>query len=315
MTHQPAKTVVALSWEGAPPDECRGGAVAVGNFDGVHLGHASLLAELRRQAQALGGPAVVVTFDPHPLRILRPEQFLPLLTVMADRGRLLLDNGADRVVVLQTTPSLLNLGARQFFDEVLRKRLGARAVVEGENFAFGHDREGTVATLAELCGQEGVGLTVVPPFRRDGVLVSSSRIRDALNRGDVAATSGLLGRRYSLRGVVGTGQRRGATLGFPTANLEQIQTVIPGDGVYAVRVTDPDGRAWPGAANLGPNPTFGEQARKVEVHLIGYEGDLYGRELSVEFAARLRDTRPFRGPDELAEQLRRDVEQARALTA
>jgi riboflavin kinase/FMN adenylyltransferase len=158
-------------------------------------------------------------------------------------------------------------------------------------------------------------MTVVPPFRQNGVMVSSSRVRDALDRGDVRAAAELLGRCYRLQGVVGKGQQRGAKLGFPTANLEQITTVIPGDGVYAVRVGVPDGNTWPGAANVGPNPTFGEQTRKVEVHLIGFQGNLYGQELDVEFVARLRDTQPFPDVGALVEQLRRDVEQARELTA
>ncbi len=315
MTAQPSEAITTLSWEQTPPAGSRSGAVAVGNFDGVHLGHAALLAELLRRAASVGGPAVVVTFDPHPLRLLRPEQFLPLLTLIPDRGRLLLATGADRVVVLQTTPELLRLSARQFFDEVLMKRLAAKAVVEGENFAFGHDREGNVATLAELCAAAGVALAVVPPFRLAGVPVSSSRVRDALDRGDVKAAAELLGRCYRLRGTVGRGQQRGATLGFPTANLEGISTVIPGDGVYAVRVVTPEGRTWPGAVNVGPNPTFGEQARKVEAHLIGYQGYLYGAELAVEFVARLRDTRPFRSADELVRQLRLDVEQARQMAS
>src|SRR5262245_16124868 len=182
-------TLASFSWSEPAPAACRGGAVTIGNFDGVHLGHASLLGELRRQADQVGGPAVVVTFDPHPLRLLRPEQFLPLLTLVPDRGRLLLETGADRVVVLQTTSSLLQLNAQQFCNEVLRDRLGAGAVVEGENFAFGHNREGTVERLAEMCRREGVGLTIVPPFRHDGVMVSSSRVRDTLNRGDVRSAA------------------------------------------------------------------------------------------------------------------------------
>src|SRR5262249_4426601 len=158
----------------------------------------------------------------------------------------------------------------------------------------------------------GLGLTVVPPWQADGRPVSSSRVRHALERGDVAEAALLLGRPYRLRGTVGTGQRRGPTLGFPAANLERVPALVPGDGVYAVRAAVGEA-AWPGAANVGPNPTFGEQVRKIEVHLIGFTGDLYGRELAVEFVARLRDTRPFGGVEPLRQQLRADVEQARRL--
>jgi riboflavin kinase / FMN adenylyltransferase len=302
--------IVTLNWEETPPAGCRSGAVAVGNFDGVHRGHVALLAELAQQAREVNGPVVVLTFDPHPLKLLRPEQFLPVLTLAADRAQLLEEAGADQVVILRTTASLLQLTAADFFEQVLRQRLGAGAVVEGANFAFGHNREGTVEDLRRMCAVVGLTMRVVTPFLIEGVMVSSSRVRSALLRGAVGEAAQLLGRPYRLRGIVGSGQRRGATLGFPTANVEHIETVIPADGVYAVRVPY-GGALWAGAVNVGPNPTFGEQARKVEVHLIGFQGDLYGRPLAFDFVERLRDTRPFRGVEELVQQLRRDVEEAR----
>jgi riboflavin kinase/FMN adenylyltransferase len=193
--------------------------------------------------------------------------------------------------------------------------LQARAIVEGSNFCFGRNREGTVETLVALCRESGLGLTIVPPLMSAEGEVSSSRVRASLLQGDVATARQLLGRPYLLRGQVITGQRRGRTIGFPTANLGQTPTVVPGEGVYAVRVRleGQPGSAWPGAANIGPNPTFGEQVRKIEVHLIGFTGDLYGRELGVEFVSRLRETRPFSGPAELVAQLQRDVEQALSL--
>jgi riboflavin kinase/FMN adenylyltransferase len=298
-----------LNWNEKPPDCCRHGAVAIGNFDGVHRGHASLLAELRQQARDVSGPAVVLTFDPHPLQLLRPEQFMPVLTTVADRAELLLRNGADEVLILQTTPQLLQLSAADFFEQVVRRQLDARALVEGVNFGFGRNREGTVETLRELCERHGIGLAVVPPLAVEGVIVSSSRVRGALERGAVREAEGLLGRPYRLRGCVGVGQRRGQKLGFPTANLEQVKTLVPGDGVYAARALE-EGNLWPAAANVGPNPTFGEQIRKVEVHLIEFQGDLYGRPLAVDFLERLRDTRPFASAAELVEQLKMDVEQA-----
>jgi riboflavin kinase/FMN adenylyltransferase len=301
-----------LNWDETPLARCRGGAVTIGNFDGVHRGHAALVAEVRRQARAASGPAVALTFDPHPLQLLRPEQFQPVLTTTGDRAELLRTHGADAVVILRTTPALLHLRADEFFDQVVRTRLDARVLVEGVNFGFGRDREGDVHTLAALCRRAGLGLVVVPPVTVDGRPVSSSRVRGALVAGDVRAAAALLDRPYRLRGTVGTGQRRGQTLGFPTANLVQVDTLVPGDGVYAVRVHQ-DGAAGPGAANVGPNPTFGEQARKVEVHLIGFQGDLYGRRLAIDFLERLRDTRPFGSAAELVEQLRADVEQARRL--
>jgi riboflavin kinase/FMN adenylyltransferase len=301
-----------LSWQDLPPAECRGGAVAIGNFDGVHRGHAALLAELRRQAEAVSGPAVALTFEPHPLQLLKPDQFMPVLTAVADRAETLLAGGAEHVVVLRTDRALLQLSAADFFEGVIRARLAARALVEGNSFRFGRDREGNIATLTSLCQQAGLGMVVVPPLLAAGVPVSSSRARSCLLRGAVREAADLLGRPYRLRGTVGAGQRRGQALGFPTANLGEIKTVVPGDGVYAVRVQH-DARSWPGAANIGPNPTFGEQTRKVEAHLIGFQGDLYGQWLAVDFIDRLRDTRPFSGAGALVEQLKRDIEDARRL--
>jgi riboflavin kinase/FMN adenylyltransferase len=299
-----------IDWQAMPPGECREGAVTVGNFDGVHRGHAALLAELRRQARAVNGPAVALTFDPHPLELLRPGQSPPQLTTPEDRARLLHELGADHVLVLRVTREMLALRAAEFFAQVIQERLHTRALVEGTNFGFGRGREGNVQTLAQLCKPAGIHLTVVPPVILDGVEVSSSQVRSALSAGAVRDAASLLGRPYRLPGRVGAGESRGRKLGFPTANLEQARTLIPGDGVYAVRVPH-QGQFWAAAANIGPNPTFGENARKIEVHLIGFQGDLYGQPLAVDFMERLRDTRPFRGVAELIEQLQRDIEQAR----
>ncbi len=305
-------SVFTLDWDEMPPAESRGGALSIGNFDGVHRGHAALLAETRRQAKVVGGPALVVTFQPHPLQLLRPEQFQPVLTTPEDRARLLQSVGADHVILLHTTPALLRLTAHEFFHQVIQDRLAARALVEGPNFGFGRNREGTIETLRTLCPQAGIGLTIVPRFLSDGQPVSSSRVRGALVRGAVREAFELLGRPYRLRGKVVTGMQRGRTIGFPTANLDELEMLAPGNGVYAVRV-DHAGTTWPGAVNIGPNPTFGEQVRKVEVHLIGFEGELVGQALAIDFLERLRDTRPFPSVTELTAQLRADVEQARRI--
>jgi riboflavin kinase/FMN adenylyltransferase len=303
-----------LKWDETPPPSFRQGALTIGNFDGVHRGHRALLAELRRQAGTVGGPAVVLTFDPHPLQLLRPERFQPLLTTAEDRAELLQAAGADHVAIMETSRELLHLLPEEFFERVIRSNFQARALVEGGNFGFGRNRAGTIETLKSLCDSGGVSLTIVGAVGEKGQRISSSRVRDVLVRGDVRGAAGLLDRPYRLRGTVGVGRKRGQTLGFPTANLEGIVTLVPGDGVYAVRV-DHQGKVCPGAANIGPNPTFGEQARKVEVHLIGFQGDLYGQTLAIDFVDRLRDTRPFAGPAELVEQLRRDVEESRRRVA
>jgi riboflavin kinase/FMN adenylyltransferase len=302
-----------LSLGETPATACRRGALTIGNFDGVHRGHLALLDSLAKKAQELGGPAVALTFDPHPLQLLRPEQFQPVLTTVSDRAEIMAARGADQVVILRTTPELLQLTARDFFQKVIREQLEARCLVEGENFCFGRNREGTVQSLTQLMQEAGLAPpTIVPAVRFQGTPVSSSRVRSALLNSHVREAATLLDRPYRIRGRVGTGQRRGQKLGFPTANLEQVTTLIPGDGVYAVRAVL-DGKVWGGAANVGPNPTFGEGARKVEVHVLDFAGDLYGQVLAVDFVDHLRNVQSFAGVDQLVEQLRADVERARRI--
>ncbi len=296
----------------AAPDACRGGVLTLGNFDGVHRGHQVLVAEASRQAHALGCPAVAVTFDPHPLQLLRPAAFQPLLTTIEHRAELLHAAGADHVLILETTPALLQLSAADFFHQLINKSLQGKAIVEGSNFAFGKDREGTPEVLSKLCAETRLPLTLVPPHEVHGKPVSSSRVRAEILAGRLDVVLALLGRPYQLAGMVVAGQRRGQSLGFPTANLDGIRTLVPGNGVYAVRATHA-GKTWPAAANVGPNPTFGEHARKIEVHLIEFSGDLYGQELTVAFIEKIRDTRPFASLQELVAQVRLDVERARAI--
>jgi riboflavin kinase/FMN adenylyltransferase len=298
-----------LTWDQPAPAACRGGVLTIGNFDGVHRGHAALLAEVRDHARALQLSAVVMTFDPHPLLLLRPELYQPTLTTLDERSRLLHAMGADHVLIVHTEPALLQLSARDFFQRVIRDHVRAEVLVEGPNFAFGHNREGTTQTLAAYCEQAGIALKIVPLMQAEGVTVSSSKVRQALQSGDIDGANRLLGHPYRLSGVVGMGQRRGQLLGFPTANLTQVATLIPGDGVYAVRAWI-DSQTWAGAANVGPNPTFGEQSHKVEVHLIGFQGDLYGRTLAIDFLSRLRDTRRFDSVDQLLTQIRVDIQLA-----
>lgn len=299
-----------LEWGQEPSADYRNGAVAIGNFDGVHRGHASLLNELREQARRIDGPPIVVTFDPHPLQLLQPAKFQPVLTTMKKRVELLEQLGFERVLIIHTTPNLLQVPAVDFFQTLVGKQLAARAMVEGTNFGFGHNREGTIDLLRSLCQNAGIQLSVVPPYSTaDGIPISSSRVRQALERGAVREAADLLGHSYQIQGQVVLGKQRGQGLGFPTANFEQVTTIVPKDGVYAVWA-HANQTIWPAAANVGPNPTFGEGARKIEVHLIGFEGNLYGRTIAVNFYERLRDTRPFSGPAQLIEQLRLDVDNA-----
>jgi riboflavin kinase/FMN adenylyltransferase len=230
---------------------------------------------------------------------------------LEDRANLLREHGADHVLLLRTEADLLQLSAQEFFTNVVRGSLHANGMVEGPNFGFGRGREGNVETLKKCCATTGMALEIVPPLELDGQIISSSRVRESLLAGYIARASRLLGRPYRLTGQVVVGQRRGAGLGFPTANLSDVKTLVPAEGVYAVRARIGDGQEWPAAANIGPNPTFGEMLRKIEVHLIGFTGgELYGQTLTIEFVARLRDTRKFASADDLVRQLREDVAQA-----
>ncbi|HKD37184.1 MAG TPA: bifunctional riboflavin kinase/FAD synthetase [Pirellulales bacterium] len=294
-----------------PTDLC-GGAVAIGNFDGVHLGHARIAKRLIERAREVGGPAVVFTFDPHPVRILRPQEAPPPLTWTDRKAELLGELGVDAMIAYPTDEELLRLTPEEFFDGIVRDRLGARALVEGPNFNFGRGRSGTIDVLRKLCQKAGIELEVVEPVVVDGDYVSSSRVRKLISEGQIDLARRMLTCPYRLRGMVRHGAARGAKLGFPTANLDAIDTLLPGPGVYAGAGIASGGR-WPAAISVGPNPTFGEQRMKVEVHLIGFSDSLYGQPLEVDFAARLRDIQRFDSVAALKAQLERDVAAAARL--
>jgi riboflavin kinase/FMN adenylyltransferase len=296
------------------PSELRGGAIAIGNFDGVHRGHARIVEQLLAKARGVAGPAVVFTFDPHPVRLLRPSEAPPPLTWTDRKAELLAALGVDAIIAYPTDEALLHLDAQQFFDAIVRGALDARAMVEGPNFYFGRGRSGTIDVLRRLTAAAGIQLDIVDPVVIDGEIVSSSRVRQLLSAGKVDEAGRLLTRPYRLRGMVTHGAARGSKIGFPTANLAAIDTLLPGLGVYAGLAWH-QGRSWPAAINVGPNPTFGEQALKLEVHLIDFSGALYGQPLEVDFLGRLRDIHPFANIAELQAQLGRDVAAARQMAA
>ncbi len=296
------------------PDAARGGAVAIGNFDGVHKGHLRIVDKLLERARATDGPAIVFTFDPHPVRILRPDQCPPPLTWTERKAQLLAKHGVDKVVAYPTDEALLALSAQEFFDRIVREALDARALVEGPNFFFGHNREGNVEQLAQMAQQAGITLDVVEPFHLADQLVSSSLIRRLIADGDVMEATKMLSAPYRIRGMVTHGAGRGSRLGFPTANLEAIDTLLPAAGVYAGQGYVGN-RCCPAAIHLGPNPTFGESRMKVEVHLIDHDEAIYGLPVEVEFFERLRDTSSFDNEKQLVEQLKQDVAQTREIAA
>jgi riboflavin kinase/FMN adenylyltransferase len=294
------------------PTAVQGGAVAIGNFDGVHRGHARIVERLLAKARDVSGPAIVFTFDPHPARLLRPKEAPAPLTWTDRKAQLLAELGVDSIIAYPTDEALLQLKPEEFFQKIVRETLRARAMVEGTNFFFGHDRAGNVETLKGLCGKAGIPLEIVPPVMIDGQQVSSSRVRSLVADGKIDQANRMLTRPYRIRGMVRHGAARGLKLGFPTANIGAVDTLLPGPGVYAGS-SEVEGGMFAAAISVGPNPTFGEQALKVEANLIGFHDSLYGEPLEVDFTARLRDIVQFASVEELKTQLHRDVEAARRL--
>ncbi len=292
--------------------KARGAFLAIGNFDGVHRGHAHLIRRLRALADRSNAPAIALTFDPHPIALLRP-QTAPVPLVWTDRKvELLKEEGATDVGVFRTGPWLLGMTAREFFDKVIVGLFAAGGMVEGPNFGFGRDRGGDSRLLGEWCREAGMEFETDIPTETNGLLISSSRIRAALAEGKVTEAEAMLGRPHRIRGIVTHGAARGAGLGFPTANLDGIDTQIPLDGVYAAKAfIDGSTESVASAVHIGPNVTFGEQVRKVEAHLIDFDGDLYDHHIELDFIKNLRGSQKFSSLDELLAQIENDVAQAR----
>lgn len=288
------------------PERFRRGAVSIGNFDGVHRGHARIIERLSAVAGRVGGAAVVFTFDPHPARLLRPQAAPLPMSWTQRKARLLTELGADAVVAHRTDQAFLRLDPGEFFDRIVRGGLEARAVVEGPNFFFGRGRTGTIDVLRQLCMDAGVILEVVEPVEINQQIVSSSRVRTLIAAGRLDQARPLLCRPHRIRGTVIGGKGRGTKLGYPTANIGGIDTLLPGEGIYAGRAWIEDA-PWPAAISIGPNPTFDERTPKVEAYLIGYQGSLYDQIIELDFLARLRDIERFDSVDRLVAQLDRDV--------
>ncbi len=281
---------------GLPSD--RGTVATVGTFDGVHLGHWAVLQEIRARAEATGRRSVLVTFDPHPLRIVRPEHAPRLLTTPVEKKEILAESGLDWAVFVTFTEALSRYEPRRFVEEILVGRLGVEELVIGYDHGFGRDRQGDPETLERIGRELGFSVDVVAPVAAAGGAVSSTRIRSLLSEGDVAAAGTCLGRPYSVRGVVVRGDGRGRQLGFPTANLYAVRGVLR-SGTYA------------GALHLGPRPTFKGSPPSIELHLIDFDRDIYGEEVRVDFVRQLRGVEPFTTVDALVRQIRADVETAR----
>ena len=289
--------------------------VALGNFDGVHLGHQVVVRRAVGEARARGSHAVAATFDPHPRAVLRPGSEPKLLTVLEVREELLLGCGVDEVRVIRFNLELSKKSPRDFVREVLIGELGAGVVVVGENFRFGYKASGSVVDLERHMREAGGEAYAVPTYVLEssdsGEAINSTRIRMLLDNGEAREAARLLGRPYSLRGVVVEGDRRGRTLGFPTANvLPDAIALVPGRGVYAGHVRVGEER-YGACTNVGVAPTFERLESRVETYLLDYEGDLYGEVIDVTFEELLRPEKRFSGVDELKEQIACDVAEAR----
>lgn len=295
--------------------------VTSGTFDGVHLGHHKILQRLQEVARQSGGPSVVITYWPHPRLVLAPPASHPdpkplhLLNTLEERIEKLEGYGVDYLLIVPFTREFAEWTSEQYIRELLLNTVGASKLVIGYDHRFGKNREGSFEYLQQHAAEYGLEVEEIPREDVDAVGVSSTRIRRALEAGDVATAARYLGYDYPLTGTVGRGQQLGRTLGFPTANIqaEEALKLVPGSGVYAVMATAADGRRYPAMLNIGVRPTVGgELAQTVEAHLLDFEGDLYGQPLTVQFVARLRDEQKFSGLDALKAQLAQDVEAARA---
>ncbi|MDR7484169.1 MAG: bifunctional riboflavin kinase/FAD synthetase [Armatimonadota bacterium] len=286
--------------------------LALGTFDGVHLGHRAVIQTACEAAGQEGGDAVVLTFDPHPLTIIAPPEAPFLLTTLEERVALLAALGVDVLVVVRFTEAVRQVRAADWLD-LLARRIGPRRFVLSSTHAFGRDREGTPAFLEAWAAQRHIGVTVVPPVTNAGTIISSTAIRDRLREGDVRTAGEWLGRWYSVRGTVVPGEGRGRRLGVPTANLlVPADKVVPARGVYAAYATA-RGQTYRAAVNVGLRPTFGEERLTVEAHLLDADVDLYGESLELAFVERLRDECRFDSVDALRAQVASDVARTRGL--
>lgn len=295
------------------PRRLRHAVVAIGNFDGVHRGHAHIFHEARRLAAEVGGESVVLTFDPHPAKVLAPAYAPPLITPLGRKLELIAAEGIDVTVVEPFDRAFASKAAEEFVRGVLVDGLGAKHVVVGYDFTFGKKRSGNVQLLGQLGTELGFGLTVVPPVSVDGIVCSSTKVREFVLEGRVDGASLVLGRAPEVEGEVVHGDGRGKSIGVPTANVRCETELLPKTGVYAgwaERLAD--GRRWIAAINVGTNPTFVEgQSVRVEAHLIDCDEDLYGQRLRVGFVARLRDEERFPSREALVAQIKSDVEATR----
>ena len=297
------------------PESLKGAIVALGNFDGFHLGHQVVVGRAIARGFHERRPVIVATFDPHPVRFFKPDVPPFRLTTLDQREALFAHAGADAMLVFQFDKALAVTSSEDFVSEVLGKQIGAAGVVTGDDFTFGRGRKGDVAMLQQLGKQNGIVAEAVGAVLLDGIRISSGRIREALEAGDTGTATHLLTRDFAIEGVVQRGDARGRHLGYPTANLELGDYQRPKYGIYAVRVTLDDGSEHPGVASLGVRPTFDPPKELLEAHLFNFDGDLYGRKVEVALHAYIREEKKFADVETLVAHMKEDEAKARHLLA
>ena len=286
--------------------------VTIGNFDGVHLGHREIFRRVKREAAALGGVSLVITFIPHPIKMLGVHKGLRLINTYAEKELLLEASGIDYLLIIPFTAEFASISAERFVRDILVGAIGVRKLIIGYDYAFGKNRQGDVAMLRHMGDDLGFTVDVLEPIALSGLVYSSTAVRRMIAEGDVRGVVRLIGRHFSVGGTVVHGKQRGKGLGFPTANLQTDKELIPKPGVYAVKVKVDDA-TYDGACNIGDNPTFGNGSLSIEVFIFDFDGDIYGREVRLYFVDRIRDEVTFPNPQALQEAIARDVARCREI--
>ncbi len=289
-------------------------ALTIGNFDGVHLGHQALFKKVVEIAQKQGGDKVALTFHPHPMKVLRPENPPKLICTLEQKVELIMASGIEHLVCLPFTRQFAKTSAKEFVEDILCNIIGVQNLVVGYDYACGKGREGDINFLKKMGERLGFKVHVIPPVKIEGIVVSSTVIREFVKAGNMKMVRKMLGRFYQIRGVVKKGRRRGGpVVGFPTANLSiNPEDLCPKPGVYAVQVIHGD-KLYEGVVNIGVNPTFGNGSLGAEVHIFNFNKEIYGHEIKVNIVERIRDEKRFTGPKELSEQIRKDIEKAKQI--
>jgi riboflavin kinase/FMN adenylyltransferase len=293
------------------PEDISNPVVTIGNFDGVHKGHQALFTKLKDRAKELKGTSLVITFEPHPIKVMSPEKLKPLITVLEQKKELVITQGIDLLLLIKFTMKFSGIAARDFVKDILVDKIRIKEIIVGYDYAFGHNREGNIQLLREMGKEFDFTVTQVEPVYAGNTLVSSTSIRNLILEGKISEANRLLGRDYQLMGEVVEGRRRGKPLlGYSTANLKLPEGLIPREGVYIVTV-ELEGRLYQGLTNIGYNPTFKNKVLSIETHILDFSADIVSQNIKVNFLARLRDEIRFGTAEELSQQITRDIEGAR----